>query len=105
MYTQEQLEGMSDDQLNRFTHSINNPLADGTLINNYCNNWEDMGPLIAAQKISLAWEWDCKDMYSAFGTQWTERSLGLYPVNYSSSNENQLFAAAIVYILVMQERN
>ena len=103
MYTQEQLEGMSKDELNftvaGFQQGDSHHWADDEVeldgrIVDYCNNWEDMGPLI-------------EDL-SKLGTIVINDGFGLIPEPLAQmicSGGQIPRAAAIVYILVMQERN
>ena len=101
MYTQEQLEGMSNQEIDQVISNI--ALKDvselfqgldghGKRYAPYCSNWADMGPLIVEAGLCLTklnadeWEtWEFNDRLSYV-------------------NKNPLRAAAIVYILVMQER-
>ena len=93
MYTKEQLEGMIDYELDVQVHILNNGLENRDPTPNYCNNWADMGPLI-------------NDL-SKLGTIVIADGFGLIPKPLSlmiCSAGKTLRAAAIVYILVMQEK-
>ena len=106
MYTQEQLEGMSDNDIdNKVAQLIglNNGYRDKVsttctamvhvkrVSKDYCNNWAYMGPLIKETSINLINR---------------EHNLWCARKNTNSvKHSNPLRAAAIVYILVMQERN
>lgn len=104
-YTQEQLEGMSDDQINEIVSDIHlkdvNDIFKG-LSNphgkrwaDYCNNWADMGPLIEDLS-QLGTVTICNNGFSLI----TKPLTGIF-----YSERPALRAAAIVYILVMQEKS
>ena len=121
-YTQEQLEGMINFELNclvaeydkgeklpkewresHFFRRLGDCLlsSDGdfsvkTLVKDYCNSWADMGPLI--QELSIDIEWPESLGQASKYMQGTEDIF----VGFKRKEE-ALRAAAIVYILVKQE--
>ena len=122
-YTQEQLEGMSDFDLNclvaeydkdeklpkdwRESHFFSRSgdcllsISLKTLVKNYCNycnNWADMGPLILCNNIVLT---PCMGENSGDVTAFF---IDKNPITLEfDDNSKALRAAAIVYILAKQE--
>jgi hypothetical protein len=104
-YTIEELENKSDRQIDYLVaekhlsistdKDIQHMFQRGML--NYCNSWADMGPIITASKIDLRWNQTNEDLCQA-GT--------LSGRNYSpySRHANPLRAAAIVYLMIGEEK-
>jgi len=68
----------------------------------YCNNPNDIMPIIFANKISLHFNRSGCGLYTAIGTKCPDRLPGKHSKNFEVSNQNPLSAAAIVF-LMMQE--
>lgn len=101
-YTQDQLEGMSDREIDWAIVSIIYGTEDKDIRRifssggfDYCNSWADMGPIIGRERISLI-------PVSNMDVSWLAvPESGLH--SHRSVGNNPLRAAAIVYILVKQE--
>ena len=100
----EDLEKLSDDRINREIMDLIYGVGDSDIERarkrgrfNYCNNWSDMGPLIAGCNITLidptslgCEEWQAGKFYTDFAP------------DIQVQDKKPLRAAAIVYLL-MQE--
>ena len=118
MYTKEQLEGMIDFDINKIMVEVTHKktltgtqpeIKGNTSVTvyglmysikvDYCNNWADMGPLLKPNNISIAYE-KC-DTPCAMVVGDATDYIG-WEFDIQCFHENELRAAAIVYILVMQ---
>jgi hypothetical protein len=73
---------------------------------NYCNSWEDMGPIILDNDISVIRDMSTNDVWLAipkgwFSTNGFESSIGN---DLSCIHTNPLRAAAIVYLMIGEEK-
>jgi hypothetical protein len=62
---------------------------------NYCNSWEDMGPIIASEKIAISYH-NSVDAWTAGSCTKSKFSLVQQKIAY----KNPLRAAAIVYLMM-----
>ncbi|HEY7864616.1 MAG TPA: phage protein NinX family protein [Psychromonas sp.] len=100
-YTQEQLEEMSDFEINKIAAELNGMDYSGVSeqmkhdynMPDYCNNWSDMGPLIHRYKIAMTPQGWNTTLWSA------STSINC---DMTSISSNPLRAAAVVYILIKQ---
>ena len=94
-----ELEKLSDFEINRKVASFNGldcsgiteSMASMYSMKDYCNNWSDMGPLIA-NNINM--------IVSLNGTM----AFSEHEIAFDSEHENPLRAAAIVYLLMQGEK-
>ena len=108
MYTQKQIETMNDQEVdqiisgmvlkdaNEIFKGLDEP--HGKRYSPYCSNWAYMGPLIGEAKIAVMPDsnntWKAGNLPTAMTFGWA---------NFIRGYDKALRAAAIVYILVMQE--
>ena len=117
MHTKEQLEGMSDLQINKLVAVANGEYqeipnyGEAVMVGDkycyyddarnicechadYCDNWADMGPIIHSARIGIQSPWTGSNIWRACNRGGDDF------VQFESSHENILRAAAIVYILM-----
>lgn len=108
-YTLEQLEGMSDKQISEAVLSlitgysideareiISTGYFSKSSFCDYCNSWADMGPLISSALIDIT--------YASDGSGYCRHEILIDLTESHFALGRELRAAAIVYILVKQEK-
>ena len=105
-YTKEQLEGMSDFDINRLiAESLGQDWSGITAdsyqaypgLKDYCNSWADMGPLLKPNNISIVNEFKEKPCALVLDDLTDLMDWG---GEFQCFHVNELRAAAIVYILI-----